>query len=513
MDQVISHSQTLVEASGGVSSLLLKTLLTSSALWAAWSFYNNRPKANEPPRAHYTIPFIGHGLQLVRDPVALLTECCEKYGDTFSIFVFGQWITIIGPSNVREVMRAPDSQLSFTDAVNHIVDIGFCFGDSTPMNRFHIPPMRKHLGKNLERFIPRILHAVESAFKANMPQSTTTGYCLKDVTAFSYRMIARTTSACMFENKDLQDHDEVRKMLFTVSIDATFFSALKRTFPHFIARWGARSKTRIYENLKLADEVFTPEVKRRRAEAEQLGDDFVAPYDIMQWVIEGLDENGEPYPSHDVGRRMLQVGFASMLATANFSTHFLFDIAGYPHIQAMLQNEQDDIIKRFGSEITMDAIKEMHYLDACVRETLRLNGDPTNSFRLAMSDVTLKNGLFIPKDRLCSIHGYSVHSNDETYGSESRKYNPAHHFKSDTGTSSLKSTFTSKSFVVFGTGSHTCPGRFLATLEMKLLAIYALRNYNFYTLSGKRPLNAPRDGMTMAPIDEPIFFVPRRSLM
>ncbi|RKP27347.1 cytochrome P450 [Syncephalis pseudoplumigaleata] len=512
MDQIIGRSQALVQSSGSLSTAVLKALLTSGALWAVWAIYKNRPKSSEPPRAHYSIPFIGHGLQLVRNPIALLNECSEKYGDTFSILVFGQWITVIGPSNVREVMRSPDDKLSFSDAVNHIIDIGFCFGDSTPLDRFHVAPMRKHLGKNLERFVPRLCEAVEAAFSTHAPVSATTGTCIKEVTAFAYRAIARTTSACMFENKEFQESDEVRKMLFTVSVDATFFSSLKRMLPYFIACWKARSKTRIFQNLQLADEMFTPEVKRRRAEAERLGSDYVPPYDIMQWIIDHRDKNGEPYSDHDVGRRMLQVGFASMLATANFTTHLLFDIAGYPHIQEMLQREQDDIIKRFGSTITMEAVKEMHYLDACVRETLRLNGDPTNSFRLAMSDVTLSNGYFIPKGRLCSIHGYSIHSVPDVYGTNPRAYNPAQHLKGGSGGGAPKSTFTSESFVVFGIGSHTCPGRFLATLEMKIVAIHALRNYSFRTLSGKRPANAPRNGMTMAPVDEPILFVPRSNV-
>ncbi|KAI8049932.1 cytochrome P450 [Syncephalis plumigaleata] len=504
MDQIISYSQTLVETSGGFSSLL-------SAVWAAWTAYKNRPKAGEPPRAQYKIPFIGHGLQLVRDPISLLNDCSKKYGDTFSILVF-----------VREVMRAPDRQLSFSDAVNHIVDIGFCFGDSTPVNRYHIPPMRKNLGKNLERFVPRLWDAVQDAFNSHVPLSTKSGTCLKDVTAFAYRTIARTTSSCMFENKEFQVNDEIRKMLFTVSVDATFFSSLKRMLPYSIACWIARSKTRIYPNIKLADEVFAPEVRRRRAEAEQLGDDYVAPYDIMQWLIDDRGKDGEPYAAHDLGRRMLQVGFASMLATANFTTHILFDIAGYPHIQEMLQREQDDIIKRFGDTITMDIIKEMHFLDACIRETLRLNGDPTNSFRLAMSDVTLSNGFYIPKGRLCSIHGYSIHSTPDVYGAESRCTNALkstvsddHHVHTSINihiSLYYRLQFTSESFVVFGIGSHTCPGRFLATLEMKIVAIYALRNYSFSTLSGKRPGNAPRNGMTMAPIDEPILFVPRANV-
>jgi hypothetical protein len=48
---------------------------------------------------------------------------CVQYGETFSMYMFGRYITIVGRSEIRNVMRAPDDQFNFNEAV---MDVSAC---------------------------------------------------------------------------------------------------------------------------------------------------------------------------------------------------------------------------------------------------------------------------------------------------------------------------------------------------------------------------------------------------
>ena len=51
----------------------------------------------------------------------------------------------------------------------------------------------------------------------------------------------------------------------------------------------------------------------------------------------------------------------------------------------------------------------------------------------------------------------------------------------------------------FGHGRHACPGRFFAALEMKLLLVYVVMNYDVRVI-GKRPDNFVMGGTILPPM-------------
>ncbi|KAF0479480.1 cytochrome P450 [Gigaspora margarita] len=74
---------------------------------------------NEPPLVPYQFPIIGHTYYFLYDAENFLKECKEKFGEPFSLYVFGSVITIVGVESTPEVLRNSDV-FDFDMAINKI---------------------------------------------------------------------------------------------------------------------------------------------------------------------------------------------------------------------------------------------------------------------------------------------------------------------------------------------------------------------------------------------------------
>ncbi|RKP09838.1 cytochrome P450, partial [Thamnocephalis sphaerospora] len=114
------------------------------------------------------------------------------------------------------------------------------------------------------------------------------------------------------------------------------------------------------------------------------------------------------------------------------------------------------------------------YLEACLRESLRLNTIPLALFRQAVQNVTFANGITIPAGRVCLFNMHAMNHNASVY-KDAQAYLPDRSMDQP----NLRATTTSPSYVTFGLGRSSCPGRFLAVAEMMAFAAWLLRRYDF----------------------------------
>ncbi|KAI9598958.1 cytochrome P450 [Syncephalis fuscata] len=487
-----------------------QTVLLSATLIAIVAFilsdlFGAKQHDKGPPKVKYWIPVVGHGLNFIINRNRFFMECKKKYGDVYSILIFGRWMTIIGRSEQRDVASAPSEQLSFKEAVNYVMalDTVYVFGDKAPHDRFHIAILRKHLAKQLQNLQSRMVVKTAQAFKDTVGD-VRKPYYMNNPDTFIHEVIGKSVATCLFENESLHNDPEVLRMLSTIFKDLDLVSRLKITFPTKISRWLTRRLTSYEENNKLADHVIVPEIQRRRNMKTKQGADYIPLHDMLEWIAFAEDQNGNLYSANIVAHRTLEIAFSSVSTTSVNTLHLMFDIASYPDIRKKLKQEQDEIISRHGENITTDATKDMKLLDACVRESLRVNAT-SQTVRLAMVDIQLKSGYIIPKGSFCVADGREINIAEDLYGPNSTVFNPYHHINADNSVITKASTITD-AFTIFGAGQYACPGRFLAVMIMKSVIAYALRHYDFSTMSGKRPVNTPYNGMIYLPIIEPIVF-------
>jgi len=109
--------------------------------------------------------------------------------------------------------------------------------------------------------------------------------------------------------------------------------------------------------------------------------------------------------------------------------------------------------------MTMEALGELDYLEACINETMRLK--PVAAFLPSQAiRNTVVDGIEVPADTLV-IGLIRPDATAAQHFPEPARFNPDRWL----GTTETKST--TRVSMPFGAGSRLCPGRYLALLEMK----------------------------------------------
>jgi len=125
-----------------------------------------------------------------------------------------------------------------------------------------------------------------------------------------------------------------------------------------------------------------------------------------------------------------------------------------------------------------------------MKESQRLNNlGNLNITRYTTKDVALSDGTVIPKNR--RLFFSACHMQDEEYYPQAKKFDPKRflNLRNQPGnTNRHQFVTTSVEHVGFGHGQHSCPGRFFASNEIKLILAHLLMKYDWKFLNG-RPKN------------------------
>lgn len=146
-----------------------------------------------------------------------------------------------------------------------------------------------------------------------------------------------------------------------------------------------------------------------------------------------------------------------------------------PLAQHTLQAELDAAGLPKGSSIWKD-IKDLPYLDAVIRESLRLHpavGLPIERV-VPDSGLNLADGRFIPAGTVVGINPWVVHKDISVFGDDPDEFKPErwlHRAGESQEAFKARMTTMRNTDLTFGFGKRICTGRFVAVLETtKLVA-------------------------------------------
>ena len=159
----------------------------------------------------------------------------------------------------------------------------------------------------------------------------------------------------------------------------------------------------------------------------------------------------------------------------------------HPEAWRKVRAEQEEIVAEVGEDFTREALDKSVYLDAVIKETLRLKPLEMGEFRRADANVVV-DGKRIPKDWFVFFNIKQTHWND-----------PAT-FEEDGGHMDLRTGFRPErwlgdeasrpaEWMPFGEGRHRCVGERLGMAEMKVFLGTLARRVEGYEL-----VNVRREG-------------------
>lgn len=143
-------------------------------------------------------------------------------------------------------------------------------------------------------------------------------------------------------------------------------------------------------------------------------------------------------------------------------------------VQDKVFEELTQILPNKNSTITNEDLQQMHYLDMCIHEELRLFPSVPVTFRESKQSLHLEN-YEIPAGTAVLISFYHLHRNPVYWGSNANKFDP-NNFSPD-NVAKIKPF----SYMPFGIGNRNCIGKAYSMIVIKTMLANILRNYKVTT--------------------------------
>lgn len=174
----------------------------------------------------------------------------------------------------------------------------------------------------------------------------------------------------------------------------------------------------------------------------------------------------------------------------------LYLIALHTDVQAKIQQELDSVLTEdLRSDITMETLKELKYLDRVLKECQRVY-PPVPVIGRAVTGNTEIGGYTAPEDSDIDIFIYALHRDPEVFP-DPEVFNPDRFLPED---SSRRNPYA---YVPFSAGPRNCIGQRFASMEVKIIIATILRQYQLRAIDQRdqlvlacelilRPLNGLR---------------------
>ncbi|CAH1369190.1 cytochrome P450 6k1-like [Tenebrio molitor] len=200
----------------------------------------------------------------------------------------------------------------------------------------------------------------------------------------------------------------------------------------------------------------------------------VSRNDLIDILLQ-LKNNDEQFMDGDILVAQAVMFFAAGFETSSSTMAFaLYELAHHPDIQNKLRHEINVISEKHGG-INFDSLKEMEYLDMCVKEVLRkypvlpfLDRKATANYNIPGTDIIIDRDtpVFIP---ILALH------NDPRYFPSPEKFDPERFSKTNVN------NIENFAYMPFGEGPRNCIGARFGKITTKLGLAYILKTFMIET--------------------------------
>ncbi|KAF6813799.1 cytochrome p450 monooxygenase [Colletotrichum plurivorum] len=205
--------------------------------------------------------------------------------------------------------------------------------------------------------------------------------------------------------------------------------------------------------------------------------------DAMDWFEQASKGN-----HYDPAISQLFLSTVAIHTTTDLLDQVLIDLAQNPEMIEPLRKEVMDVLSEGGWKKT--SLYSMKLLDSVVKESQRLKPLQLASMqRVALDDVTLSDGTFIPKGKSVCVSSHALFDPDVYENPEKWDGYRFLRMREQAGKENVSQLVsTGPEHLGFGHGRHACPGRFFAANEIKIALVHILLQYEWRLPAGAQPV-------------------------
>lgn len=446
----------------------------------------------------YTIPILGHAIQFGQRPIDLLYGAYQKVSTCktqcqFIFFAngrfqFGEVFRIRVVGNDFTFLVGLEAQKAFFESKEEVC-ISYTF-DIIPLFTFPIQELcaRKAYTFTIPVFGKNVVYDSPHEDFQQQRQFVAGGLTIKRFRHYVDLIIEETENYLDENWKDSGEVDLLEELNFITIVTST------RTIQGNEVRTRFNKEfSKLYLELDKAlgpisfffPHLPIPTHSRRDQAREAIGGLYKAiidrrkkngikEEDLVQTLIDSKYSDGREI-NDDVVTGMCVALLLAGQHTSNVTSTWLgVNMFKDPEIERKVREEQESIFPNDQPfEMTYDHYKKMHYMEACVKESLRLVPPIMAVFRRAEVDWKYKDYV-IPKGSLVGVSPSVSMRLPEAF-EDPDTFNPDRFLN--------EATLKKYSYIAFSAGRHACIGEKFAYLQVMTIWSVLLRRYNFELLN------------------------------
>lgn len=242
----------------------------------------------------------------------------------------------------------------------------------------------------------------------------------------------------------------------------------------------------IDENLQRKNDVLhQPHERAEKRSTKDIVSLFIEHSDSLQEASDaGSRTKMDPKLLRDLCASILLAGKDT---TTNTMSWMVIMLNRAPHTEATIREELREVLPQLFSDPSfvpsMDEVEQLVYLEAVLRESLRLNPVVPLNAKEANRDTMLCDGTVIKEGTRIYIPSYALGRMTSVWGPDAAEFRPERWIEVDesTGKRHIRSV-SAFQFPAFHAGPRICLGMRFALVEIKIAMAFMLSKYSFRTV-------------------------------
>jgi cytochrome P450 len=220
--------------------------------------------------------------------------------------------------------------------------------------------------------------------------------------------------------------------------------------------------------------------QQERAEAKEKGitlpDEEIKS--LVELFLEQSSEDEDGLHLDDLPDLVLSFVLAARGTSATALLWIVLVVAKHPEVERRIREEFAAVLGDLGDNeyVTTDHISKLVYLEATIREVLRLYPTIPMNQRVAAVDTVIGHSIQVKKGDVFFINPYTTARLPSVWGDDAAEFRPQRWIDDETG--ELLS-FPPSKFNTFSAGPRSCIGMRLAMLELRIVAANLFKRYTF----------------------------------
>ncbi|KAF2128305.1 cytochrome P450 [Dothidotthia symphoricarpi CBS 119687] len=435
------------------------------------------------------------------DVVGFLEEAHKKYpNEPFMLSLPGMEMAVLPDTEIETIKALPETDVSIK---KHHYDV--FLGEYSYMGT-----KADEFDRTMRNVLTRNTPAVLASFNAEVEYAVNKmiGPC-KDWTAIKPRYamsrIASIMSGRAFVGLPLSRQDDWVEATVNYTAGVSRAWLVLRLIPwpirFFVAPFLPQVQA-LKRQKAINEEKLAPLIAEKRSGSVK--DKSIPGGDMIEWFI---SQYAKPPNAQQLGRDQLLTTFASIYNLSNALSYVIFDLAALDPKEIELMREE--VLQHVPADGNIDKmdLPKLKRLDSFAKESQRLS--PPSLVNIPRI-VTNPNGLLcstgqvLPHGTRMTILAHAINQNPEIYPNPTEfqpfrfsnlRATPGNEHKYQHATTGIDN-------INFGHGLWACPGRFFASVEIKVVLSYILRHYDVKLKPGEPKPKQQHFGLAILPDPE-----------